>query len=75
MAEPLPNWVYDVLGNLLEQQSVHPRLLADYAFGGIAAYDWCPCRPLDFVPDDVMDRARAIAAYRKAEKDKESGDA
>lgn len=75
MAEPLPNWVIDLV-NQLEEQTSHPTLLFESgAFEGTRKYEWCPCQALDLVPNDVMDRARAIAAYRReAEKDKEPSD-
>lgn len=69
----LPNWVYDVVMDLLEQEDVHPKLL--FQAGGMpepAQYDWCPCAALHKVPRNVRVKARAIAAYRReAEKDKE----
>jgi hypothetical protein len=72
MAEALPNWVYDLV-NQLDEQTSHPRLLFESgAFEGTAPYDWCPCAALERVPEDVKERARAIAAYRReSEKDKE----
>lgn len=62
----LPNWVYDLVNELDEQQELHPKLLFESgAFEGTKTYDWCPCTALKRVPDDVLDRARAIAIYRR----------
>lgn len=68
-----PNWVYDLVASLAEQQDEHPKLLFESgAFEGTRVYGWCPCKALDLVPTDVQDRARAIAAYRRdSDKDKE----
>ncbi len=72
MQEGLPNWVYDLVMELQEQEGTHPELL--YRAGGMTApakYDWCPCAALYKVPPDVREKAAAIAAYRrKAEQDK-----
>ena len=72
MAETLPNWVYDLVAEL-DERTDHPRLLfTSGGFEGTAQYEWCPCNALNRVPDEVKDRARVIAAYRReSEKDKE----
>lgn len=63
---PLPNWVYDLVNELDEQRETHPKLLfTSGGFQGTAQYNWCPCEALKRVPDDALDRARAIAAYWK----------
>jgi hypothetical protein len=74
MTDALPNWVYDLVNELVGQTD-HPKLLfTSGGFEGTAQYEWCPCSALNRVPDDVKDRARVIAAYRReAEKAKEPG--
>lgn len=65
----LPNWVVDLVNELDEQQNVHPKLLFESgAFEGTQVYDWCPCKALErHVPAEALERARAVAAYRRAE--------
>lgn len=59
----LPNWVYDVLIDLISHED-HPKLLfTSGGFEGTARYDWCPCRTLGKVPPDVVQRARALGGY------------
>lgn len=74
--EQLPNWVYDLVMELQEQESMHPRLLFESGgFEGTRTYDWCPCDALKKVPSHVKEHAAAIAAYRaEAERDKQPGD-
>lgn len=61
----LPNWVYDLVNNL-DEQELHPRLLFESgAFEGTRTYDWCACTALRIVPEDVRAHARAIAAYKR----------
>lgn len=73
MTTELPNWVYDVVMDLQDQEQTHPVLL--FQAGGMPApakYDWCPCAALEKVPANVRVKAAAIAAYRReAEKDKQ----
>jgi hypothetical protein len=62
----LPNWVYDLVTELLDQQETHPKLLFESgAFEGTQMYDWCPCTALLNVPADVINKAQAIAAYKR----------
>jgi hypothetical protein len=62
----LPNWVYDLVSQLREQQELHPRLLFESgAFEGTKTYDWCPCVALKLVPADVVEKARVISDYRR----------
>lgn len=67
----LPNWVYDILRDLIEHED-HPELLfTSGAFEGTAKYEWCPCRALEKAPSLVVERARAIDAYlRESDRDK-----
>lgn len=65
----LPNWVLDLVADLLDEEDNHPKLLADMyvtAAGKhqVVQYSWCPAVPLKRVPDDVMTAARAIQGYR-----------
>jgi hypothetical protein len=71
----LPNWVYDLIDQLDEQQS-HPRLLFESgAFEGTKTYDWCPCNAVKLVPADVLDKARAISEYRRHAEKSDGGEA
>jgi len=74
----LPNWVLDLVADLLEEEDVHPKYLAemyDMATGKhiIKPYPWCPAKPLQRVPDDVKLLARTVRAYQmQAECDREN---
>lgn len=70
----LPNWIYDLV-NQLDEQQLHPRLLFESgAFVGTKTYDWCPCSALKLVPADVLDKARAISEYRRHAEAAASGE-
>ncbi|MFD6770611.1 hypothetical protein ACFWC6_30810 [Micromonospora chalcea] len=61
----LPAWVYDVTIELLDQRDTHPRLLFESgAFEGTRQYDWCPCKPLERIPAEVVAQAEAIRTYK-----------
>ena len=70
MAE-LPNWVYDIIGEIQEQDRTHPKLFfTSGAFEGYRQYDWCVCRLLEKVPDDVKRESAVIREYvRKVTKE------
>lgn len=73
----LPNWVLDLVRDLIDQEN-HPKLLfTSGGFKGTAQYDWCPCNTLAKVPAEVVAHARVLNDYlRVAEQDKKpSGDA
>lgn len=62
----LPNWVYDLVGDLITQREVHPILLFESgAFEGTRKYDWCPCTSLEKVPEDIQGKALAIRDYQR----------
>lgn len=64
----LPNWVLDVIRDLIDQEN-HPKLLyTSGAFEGTAKYDWCPCNTLGKVPADVVAQARVLNDYLRASK-------
>lgn len=64
MTTDLPNWVYDVVRDLVHQEEIHPRLLfMSGGFTGTQKYDWCPGVPLALVPTDVQEHARALNQY------------
>lgn len=68
MAEP-PNWVYDLVIELIEQEELHPTLyFTSGAFEGYRRYDWCACVPLKNVPRDVVEKAAAIRAYKQSQE-------
>jgi hypothetical protein len=69
----LPNWVLDVVRDLVDQED-HPQLLfTSGAFEGTAPYDRCPCSTLGKVPADVVAHARVLNEYlRAADRDKTS---
>jgi hypothetical protein len=73
--EHFPNWVYNLVGNLLEQEDVHPKFYRRTPDGmGLEAHDWCPMTALNLVPGDVKEKARVIQEYkREAERDKSEG--
>ena len=72
----LPNWVYDLVNQLREQQDLHPRLLFESgAFEGTRQYDWCPCDALKLVPDEVVDKARVISEYQRHAEKADGGEA
>lgn len=61
----LPNWVYDLVADLLDEEDLHPKLyFTSGAFEGYRRYDWCPAKPLARVPDEVKTAARVIQGYR-----------
>lgn len=61
----LPRWVWDLLADLLDEEDVHPKLYHQPGgANGPVPYDWCLAKPLAGVPKDVLDHAKAIAAYR-----------
>lgn len=63
MAE-LPNWVYDLVMDLQEQERTHPKLM--FTSGGSDGYqqwDWCACMALEKVPADVLGHAAVLAEY------------
>lgn len=69
MSEPLPNWVIDLVNELDDQRDVHPKLLFESgAFEGTRVYSWCPCKALERVPAEVLERARAVAVYCRESK-------
>jgi hypothetical protein len=60
----LPNWVYNVVNELVEQRDEHPQLL--FRASGHpepVKYDWCPCSALAKVPDEVVAHARVLNRY------------
>ena len=71
----LPNWVYDLVSQLREQQETHPRLLFESgAFEGTKTYDWCPCDALKLVPEVVLAKATAISEYKRHAEAAEGGE-
>ena len=64
MSTELPNWVYDVVRELAQQEAEHPELL--FRASGQPApakYDWCPCATLAKVPPEVVAHARVLNRY------------
>jgi hypothetical protein len=69
----LPAWVYDVVMELERWRDTHPKLHAQYA----GSREWqpvdrCGCEPLDHVPANALDRAKAIRSYLDATRPAES---
>jgi hypothetical protein len=70
MSAPLPNWVYDVVLDLLNEEDTHKAYQVEVfniAAGRheLAQHNWCPAMPLALVPDDVKMVARTLARYRR----------
>lgn len=66
----LPNWVYDLVMDLQEQEAIHPPLYQVGITGGWIRRDWCPTNALEKVPAEVQQAAEAIRGYRSRESDK-----
>ena len=67
----LPAWVYDVVMAMEKWSYEHPRLFVEYFNQEAGKHVMqpavgCGCAALDFVPKEVRDYARAIAAYMAA---------
>jgi hypothetical protein len=66
----LPNWIYDVVMDLLDEEDTHKAYQVE-AFNiatgrhELMRHDWCPAKPLRLVPDEVKAAARVIAQYRR----------
>jgi hypothetical protein len=68
MMTVLPNWVLDVVRDLIDQED-HPKLLfTSGGFEGTAQYEWCPCNTLAKVPAEVVAQARVLNDYLRASK-------
>jgi hypothetical protein len=64
VSNDLPNWVYDVVRDLVHQEDVHPKLLfTSGGFEGAQPYDWCPCVTLAKVPAEVREHAKVLLRY------------
>ena len=66
-----PNWVYEVVGQLAEQQDTHPVLLFKDSIEGTRQWNWCPCMALKLVPKEIVEEAvRTREERRKAEEER-----
>lgn len=66
----LPNWVYDVVMNLLDEEDAHAKYMVEvYSMAEgkhvLKQHDWCPAAPLALVPDDVKAHAVTMTRYRE----------
>jgi hypothetical protein len=62
----LPNWVLDLVADLLDEEDTHPPLFRR-AIGsdGYVRYEWCPANALVRVPNEAKVAAQVIQRHRR----------